>query len=715
MADFFNNPMPTSGAHFVENPAKVTVERIARAIEYDADLAAKYNSGNFFNDIGNVRRAFELSRSFRDGTGAAVRKAKAQAQKSVKEGGMGLKRGSAEFEAVVKGAHGGTLPVKQTNVGEGGRKAIAAAIGRARGFVKTNIRNRGRYLGVYGTVSGLKQGAIKTRKWGSNKGLPGWKFGKSIPKDSVFGRNREGGSLMKFKAGASSESAFKKATLSAIRTTYAAQIKAAGGAWWNVPAAKAAFDSAVKGRRHSEPLTAAQSNERMYARFGGKSSYSEQTAGMAAARSGKGSTRVSSAMASRPSSAYPHAFGARRSSAVGEAAAAGAAAGFEAGVEAGTALAAPTRAEKAAATRARNKAAKESAAAAAALSNPFSSLGYDEMGDLALSNPTGIGFLDSIESSIGNVPVIGPVIAPIIAPAALGAVAAVVHILVVPRLEGYLPAWAQPYSYSIGGAAVGIVSGVVAAKSSDGTVRTAAGLIGGAAVAIGVGIDAYRMFIAKSGATAGDDDMGGLALSGDDDMGDLALSGDDMGDLALSGLALSGLSGMGAVALGGDRAAFGDGGAYQVQSLGFAGDHSALHAMYADAAMADAYFSGPDLDGVEGEAALAGPSSFMGTFGAAPVRAAGQKRMQSRHAGLRGHRWGWLIKMVGYENFQKITALDPEQRVNVIKQLREQAMASVQRYVDESKAAQLASKPVTAPAELSGYGYGATMFSGGSY
>ena len=40
MADYFNNPMPTSGAHFVENPAKVTVERIARAIEYDADLAA---------------------------------------------------------------------------------------------------------------------------------------------------------------------------------------------------------------------------------------------------------------------------------------------------------------------------------------------------------------------------------------------------------------------------------------------------------------------------------------------------------------------------------------------------------------------------------------------------------------------------------------------------------------------------------------------------
>jgi hypothetical protein len=281
----------------------------------------------------------------------------------------------------------------------------------------------------------------------------------------------------------------------------------------------------------------------------------------------------------------------------------------------------------------------------------------------------------------------------------------------VPRIEGYLPSWAQPYSYSIGGAAVGIVSGLVASRATDSTTRAAAGLIGGAAVAIGLGIDAYRHFIAKGGSTAGDDDMGSLALSGDDDMGSLALSGDDMGSLALSG------DDMGSIALG-------DGGAFQIQNLGYHGDHSALSSMYADSAMADAYFSGPDLDGVEGEAALAGASTFMGTFGAAPVRAAGQRRMQSRHAGLRGHRWGWLVKMVGFENFQKIVALPPEQRVGVIKQLREQAMASVQRFVDESKAAQLASQPVTAPGALSqsgataGYdlsGYGATLFSGNGY
>ena len=120
------------------------------------------------------------------------------------------------------------------------------------------------------------------------------------------------------------------------------------------------------------------------------------------------------------------------------------------------------------------------------MDNPFHGLGYD---DLALTNPSGIGFLDSVENSVGSVPVIGSVIAPIITPAALGAAAAAVHILLVPRLQGYLPEWAQPYSYSIGGAAVGIVSGVVASRASDTTTRTVAGLIGGSAVAIGIGID----------------------------------------------------------------------------------------------------------------------------------------------------------------------------------------------------------------------------------
>lgn len=110
MADFFNNPMPTTGAHFVENPAKVTVERIARAIEYDADLADKYRSGTFFSDAANIRRAFELSRSFRDGKGGEIRKLKAKLQRPVDKGGMGLTRKSPEFAEAVAAAWGGNPP-----------------------------------------------------------------------------------------------------------------------------------------------------------------------------------------------------------------------------------------------------------------------------------------------------------------------------------------------------------------------------------------------------------------------------------------------------------------------------------------------------------------------------------------------------------------------------------------------------------------------------
>ena len=256
MADYFNNPMPLDGAHFVENPAKVTVERVARAIEYDAALADAYKQGNFFNNAQNIRRAFELSREFRGGvdpeTGKALpskartaRSVKAKLQKTMPRGKKGSAEAAAFKAAVDAEVWGGNPPVKNVTVGEGGRKAIAAAIGRARGYVKSNIRNRGHYLNAYGTVSGLKQGVIATRKWGSNRGLPGWKFGVSIPKDSVFGRNRPGGSLMKFGTGARSANKAKQQKLVSLAKQF--NIQQADGStlpWWN--AANANHDTAAK-------------------------------------------------------------------------------------------------------------------------------------------------------------------------------------------------------------------------------------------------------------------------------------------------------------------------------------------------------------------------------------------------------------------------------------------------------------------------------------
>ena len=331
-----------------------------------------------------------------------------------------------------------------------------------------------------------------------------------------------------------------------------------------------------------------------------------------------------------------------------------------------------------------------------ARSNPFHGLG-----DLALvTNPSGIALLDSVEGAVAGVPVVGAYIAPLITPAALGAAAFGVHFFAVPYVEKYLPDVAKPYAYTIGGSAVGIISGVVAAKTSDATVRNAASLIGGAAVAIGVGLDLFRKY--GGGATAGDADFGAVALENRGSLGAVALENSGM---------------FGAVALE-NSGMFGDGMAYQLApvSLGFDGESAALQNAYGRASLADAYFSGPDFDAVEGEALLNGASEFGRVAGSVPYGAAGEKKHHSAYAGRRFHRWGWLIKLVGFQNAQQIASLPPEERLKVINELRKQALATYQAHVAGSGSQSGLptgigpmgpSAPAAAPGVGDSFGYGA--------
>ena len=679
----FNGAMPIYGAHYVENPAKKFVDRVARAIQYDRDLYNAYRSGAFFEGK-SLENAIAASLKFKP-TAAAVRQAKAAALKA------GHARGSTEFEQAVNQAFTSTGATRAKAASKplspAFRMALAQAMGKGQGYSKAVARNRGRYLEVYGKASGKDMAQV-----GDELKLKGFRVGKSTKGKSWKGELKTATGADAYWKHYNDVRRPGQSSLNQARAAELAQRRQENKDWAQDESARKAFrekwHTQNKADFAARPPTKGLEAEGLARLLAGRMADVDMSRYYRLLRSGKGEAL---------------AFSARNSSSEGPKR------GTNKGKKAGKAQAAvgPKREYMHITTGVKRHLTDKAAAQPfnknykllPMAANPFYGMSEAEFGDLAMSNPSGIGFLDRVESSVESVPVIGPMIAPILAPAALGAAAAAVHIILVPRLQAYLPEWAQPYSYSIGGGAVGIAGGLVAANAQDSTVRLAASLIGGAAVAVGLGIDAFRMYN-RSG------DTGDLALSGIEDMGDTG----DVGAMALSGV--------------GERAAFGDGGAYQIQNLGFAGDHSALHAQYADACMADAYFSGPDLDGVEGEAVLAGASAYMGAFGAAPIRAAGQRRPQSRHAGLRGHRWAWLIKMVGFEKFQQITALPPAQRVSVIRNLREQAMASVQRLIDESKAAQLASQPVTAPATLSqsgataGYdmsGYGATMFSGGSY
>ena len=175
------------------------------------------------------------------------------------------------------------------------------------------------------------------------------------------------------------------------------------------------------------------------------------------------------------------------------------------------------------------------------------------------------------------------------------------------------------------------------------------------------------------------DEYGALALTNPGVFGGVGVGsgrGDEYGALALT-----------------NPGVFGDGMAYQlgpVGGLGFDSASQALMNSYRNASLADAYFSGPDFDAVEGEALLSGPSEFRRAAGAPPHAAAGAQRHQSNFAGRRFHRWGWLIEMIGAENAQKVAALSPEERVKVLDALRKRALAAYQQTMASHQKSQAA-------------------------
>jgi len=151
---------------------------------------------------------------------------------------------------------------------------------------------------------------------------------------------------------------------------------------------------------------------------------------------------------------------------------------------------------------------------------------------------------------------------------------------------------------------------------------------------------------------------------------------------------------------------------------------------YADAMPADAEDSGADFNVAEGQALMDGPVAWLKRFGKSPVRATGVRSMKSRHAGREGHRWGWMIKLVGPEKMQQIAALPPEQRLEVIARLRKAALESlanslnaqaVQTTSQVAPAQNLLPAPEQAGLDLTGAvgaasgAYGAHMFAGRGY
>lgn len=275
-----------------------------------------------------------------------------------------------------------------------------------------------------------------------------------------------------------------------------------------------------------------------------------------------------------------------------------------------------------------------------------------------------LGVLAPVQRLAGKFPVVGPVVASSLGALAFGGAALATHyygMKAVRWAAAKLPVQVQAvgkYVAPVGYSLLGITASVALQKLPIPTVGPITPevrkTLGQAAIVVGAAIDLWRWFHNSS-----------------QDLGDL--DGDDYGD------------------------DYGDGQAYDVVPLsgigegyGAIGEGYGNVSDYADAEMADAYYSGPDLNISEGQAALAGPDSFRARFGPPPKIAARRASMLSRHAGREGHRWGWIIKLVGFENFQRIAAMPPEERCALINSLKQQALATVQAQIAQAKQSSMA-------------------------
>jgi hypothetical protein len=308
-------------------------------------------------------------------------------------------------------------------------------------------------------------------------------------------------------------------------------------------------------------------------------------------------------------------------------------------------------------------------------SNPF-------VGDLALENP-GFGGVTQYLTGYA-VPV-----------AVAGGAAGAVHAMAsasgwtetLAETAGKIPVVGEFVEYNMPYTLQGLLVGTglaMAAPMVGGQAGKYLALTGGAALVFGGGIDAFNFMIGEEEGEEVEDTLLDDELDGDledFDLEDFNLEEiDDVAGLAFGDLALENISALGDLALENTSALGGFASLSAPSPLG--GD-------YGQCSYADAYYSGADFSGVEGQALLNGRSRWMRKFGSPSVRA-GRKpsNTASHHAGKAGHRWGWLIRTVGWEKAKQISSLPPKKRIRLIHKLRQAAIATYQKLLTDAHALQ---------------------------
>ena len=351
-----------------------------------------------------------------------------------------------------------------------------------------------------------------------------------------------------------------------------------------------------------------------------------------------------------------------------------------------------------------------------------------------------LGAVEGIQKKAEGFPLVN-FVAFAITPVALGAGVYYVHKAVEPVLMPALKPLAKvpvigavvrnPYLTT--GLVVGLGLNLLAGTKVGKKVisKKVAAQVGGLAVAVGVGLDLSLKSFAQAATEVAQEVAPALAAQ-DVVAAEEAVALDDA--VALDALEVAEAeaavadAAVAAAATNGDLSGYGDGGFYMIgansRDLGaLASDLGALASEYGDARNADAFVCTPVMHPSEASAALAGAQFWRKKFGQSPKRMRGQRTRQSRHAGRMGHRYGWLIKKIGFNRFQQIAALPASKRAAVIRSFQQKAQAAepVQQaqVAAQAQLAESASMPVSGAANgaqgFSGVGYGALMFSGAGY
>ncbi|MCK5653339.1 MAG: hypothetical protein KAJ42_18270 [Gemmatimonadetes bacterium] len=327
-------------------------------------------------------------------------------------------------------------------------------------------------------------------------------------------------------------------------------------------------------------------------------------------------------------------------------------------------------------------------------------------GALALrTNPmaTGLHPVDFVAGAVDKVPVVGPRVAPYVAPLAVGAISmgGLGYLHQFMEEKDWVPEWSQPYSYSLIG-----VGGAMATLAVPVGSLNARRMIAAAMATLGAGIDVYRRYFAGAPSMAALDaaangDLGALAYKANRGYGALAYKANrGYGAYEYTGGALNNPTFRGHALHS------------HTPNPGY-GDASEATGTYMDASQHDAQYAPGDFDVQEAQVLMMGPRAFFQTFGKPAHKLAHrQKGGASRHAGQPGHKWGWMVKLIGFKGMQQLASMPPAQRRQFIAQLKSQAQQSLLAHSGNILPDQPHVFQESGP--TGAHGYGAFVYKGGA-